>query len=396
MGGAAGDAGTMPDAAVPDAAAGSDALVFESMLKGEIAAADGIDQIAASGGWPIETADGFVFARLDDGGGPYRIAGDFNDWSPAELVHEAGLFWARLPIAAPDGAKYKFVDASESFSADPRSRRYAYDEFGEVSLVRSSAAHLERWFALSAPAIPARTVRVWVPATAADRHLYVHDGQNLFDPGAPFGGWKLEASAGASTLVVGIDNAGALRMEEYTHVPDVIGGETVGGQADAYVAFVADVVRPLIEARYGAPSKTGVMGSSLGGLVALHQIASGEGEWDFAASLSGTFGWGSIGANNETLIERFAAAQKVPVVLYLDSGGGPGSGCADADGDGIFDDAPDSADNYCETEQMKQTLETLGWQHDVDLFHWFEPGAAHSEAAWAARVWRPLQRFEAL
>jgi hypothetical protein len=394
-GGVAGSAGAPADASA-DASATGDELTFESILRGEIDAAKGLFEIARSDGWPIATPDGFVFARLDDGAGPYQLAGDFNAWQPAELAHEAGLYWTRLSIAEPDGAKYKYVDASDGFASDPLSRRYAYDEFGEVSLVRAESAHLERWFELSAPSIPPRTVRVWVPASPSSRHLYVHDGQNLFDPSAPFGGWKLAESAGASTLLVGIDNAGALRMDEYTHVPDVIGGSPTGGNADAYVAFVIDAVRPLIEARYGAPSKVGVMGLSLGGLVAFHQVVSGAGEWDFAASLSGTFGWGSIGANNATLIERVAAAGKLPVTLYLDSGGGPGSGCVDSDGDGIFDDAPDSADNYCETEQMKQTLETLGWQHDVDLFHWFEPGAAHDEAAWAARVWRPLERFEAL
>lgn len=185
-------------------------------------------------------------------------------------------------------------------------------------------------------------------------------------------------------------------MDEYTHVPDVIDGQSVGGGADAYSDFVRDVVRPRIEARYGAPEAAGVMGSSLGGLVAFHQIVRDPAAWQFAASLSGTFGWGSIGADNETLIERIASAGKLPQVLYLDSGGGPGSGCADADGDGIFDDAPDAGDNYCETEQLKQTLEGLGFVHGKDLFHWWEPGAAHDEAAWAARVFRPLQVFEAL
>jgi hypothetical protein len=125
------------------------------------------------------------------------------------------------------------------------------------------------------------------------------------------------------------------------------------------------------------------MGSSLGGLVAFFQAARDPGAWQFAASLSGSFGWGSIGAHNQTLIERFASAGKLPLVWYLDSGGGPGSGCVDSDGDGIFEDSPDADDNYCETEQMRQTLEALGYASDSELFHYWEPGAQHNEAAWA-------------
>jgi hypothetical protein len=372
-----------------------DEAIFQAMLDGTLPASEGIAQIERSGGWPIATASGFLFARLDDGAGPYRLAGDFNAWSGAPLQLGPGFYWSRVVIDQPDGAKYKFVDPGDNFAADPVARRYGYDEFGEYSLVSAVAAHLEHFVGVAGNDLAPRTIRIWVPAQTPASHLYAHDGQNLFDPNAPFGGWHLSESVSSTTLVVGIDNAGAARMDEYTHVPDLISGNSVGGKADAYAAFVKDVVRPLVEARYGSAPRVGVMGSSLGGLVAFYQVLRDPTAWHFAASLSGTFGWGSIGAQNETLIARFAKAGKLPVALYLDSGGGPGSGCVDSDGDGTNDDTPDAADNYCETEQMKQTLETLGWQHDQDLWHWWETDAAHNEAAWAARVWRPVQLFEA-
>jgi hypothetical protein len=404
MGGGAGvdvgsDAGTDADAGggggCTDDPAGTDWTLFEAILSGALPAAAGLIQIAHSGGLPIDTPEGFVFARLDDGAGPYQLAGDFNGWQPAEMQSQAGIYWTRVEIADPIGDKYKLVDGSGTFLADPLARRYGYDEYGEHSLVAASGAHLERFPEVSAASVAARSVRVWVPASTPQRHLYVHDGQNLFDPNAPFGGWKLEQSVSDSTLVVGIDNTAA-RMDEYTHVADVIAGSSVGGEAELYAAFVLDVVRPLVEARYCATSSRGTLGSSLGGLVAFFQATRDPGAWQFAASMSGTFGWGSIGANNTTLIEQFASAGKLPLVLYLDSGGGPGSGCVDSDGDGIEDDSPDAEDNYCETGQMRQTLEQLGYVTDSELFHWWEPDAAHNEAAWAARVWRPVQRFEAL
>jgi hypothetical protein len=93
------------------------------------------------------------------------------------------------------------------------------------------------------------------------------------------------------------------------------------------------------------------------------------------------------------MIERYASAGPQPFVVYLDSGGdGP---CADLDDDGIDDDG-DGSDNYCENLQLAGVMDAAGWTFDQDLFHWHEPGAPHNEAAWAARVFRPLDLFAAL
>jgi hypothetical protein len=105
-------------------------------------------------------------------------------------------------------------------------------------------------------------------------------------------------------------------------------------------------------------------------------------------------GWGSIGLHNETLIERYTAAGHGATALYLDSGGG--GTCFDGDGDGIEDDDPTGADNYCENKQLEAVLQANGYVAGVDLWHWWEPGALHNEAAWAARVWRPFDHFAAL
>jgi len=137
-----------------------------------------------------------------------------------------------------------------------------------------------------------------------------------------------------------------------------------------------------------------VMGSSLGGLISLHIGERNPDGYAFVGSMSGTLGWGSIGPHTgETLIERYAAEPVLPFVVYLDSGGdGP---CSDGDGDGIEDDGAGS-DNYCETVQMRDTLAAAGYVFDENLFHWHELGAEHTEQAWGARVFRPLQIFAAL
>jgi hypothetical protein len=99
--------------------------------------------------------------------------------------------------------------------------------------------------------------------------------------------------------------------------------------------------------------------------------------------------------HEQTLIDAYAALGSCPAgTFYLDSGGGPGSGCVDSDGDGILDDAPDAADNYCETAQMRDALLALGCGPRV-TYRWVS-GAPHSEPAWQGRAPDILALFESL
>jgi hypothetical protein len=351
---------------------------------------------AAATGWPAKVADScYVFVSTDQT--LDRLAGDHNAWKGETMTADAGFRW--LVRSVPVGNKYKFTNGTK-WVADKWSRSYNYDGNGEISLVQPSTAHLDRHFNVGDAALPGRTVRVWVPVGVRTHVLYVHDGQNLFDPNSAWGGWHLQDSAPAGMLLVGIDNTGIGRMDEYTHVQDKIGGSLMGGKGDAYADFVKNTVRPLIKARYGEPTKVGTLGSSLGGLISLHFADRHPSDYMFAASLSGTMGWGKIGENNQTIVERFAAHGHGKTALYLDSGGGFDDNgnqppCADTDGDGVRDDV-DLGDNYCENIQMRDTLAAAGYKFDTDLWHWWEPKAPHNEAAWKARVFRPLQIFSKL
>ncbi|MCP4447675.1 MAG: hypothetical protein GY811_20415 [Myxococcales bacterium] len=229
-------------------------------------------------------------------------------------------------------------------------------------------------------------------AGAIMTELYAHDGQNLFNPGALFGGWNLDEAAPTGMTIVGIDNDGGQRLAEYSHTDEF--GTTSRG--DAYAAYVQDTVRPLVRQYYGEPEEVGTIGASLCGLIALHIADRYPGKFDLVASLSGTLGWGSIdGQGTDTIIARDTAAGHRSTAIYLDSGGN-GETCADTDSDGTNDDDDTAGDNYCETRQMETTLLVAGYQYNADLWHWYEPGAPHNEAAWAARVFRPLQEFMSL
>jgi hypothetical protein len=372
----------------------SDEAVLRAAIAGESDPAEALLAVSRGNGLPVQTDAGFLFACLC-GPGSWALAGDHEGWSGAPMAEaEGGLWWIEVDIPAADGSRYKFTDGA-AWIADPLGRRYAHDEFGPISLVRASEAHLERHYAVEGGGLGPRDVRVWVPLGGAFSHLLLaHDGQNLFDPGALHGGWRLDQSLPESMLVVAIDNTPG-RMDEYTHVPDTVFGEQMGGLADDYAVLVHEIVLPDAIARYGEPEVLGTMGSSLGGLVSLHLADRDPAAWDMAISLSGTLGWGSIGGDAETMVERYAAAGHRSTALFLDSGGS-GPTCADSDGDGVPDDDPDARDNYCENAWMRDVLLDQGYAMEQDLWHWHEPGATHDEAAWAERVWRPLEIFAGL
>jgi hypothetical protein len=381
--------------ASPHVPAEGDAVIVQKVLDGQLDADSGLAQVAQSSGWPIVTTQGYLFATRDQGQGPYSVQSPSGVFAKAQLTITNGLAWAVVPVGSPVGAEYQFVTGAGDASSDTLSRYFAYSGAGAstLSYVTLHGKHLERWTGIGDTNLPARTLRVLVPDQPPTHTMYAHDGQNLFGP-SPFGGWRLQDAAGPTTLVVGIDNTSD-RIAEYTAVQDVISNQTLGGKGLQYADFVEHTVRPFIQAHYGTTPKVGVMGSSLGGLVSYVIKRRYPASYDFVASLSGTFGWGSIGTgiHNQTEIEAWAALGACPAgTFYVDSGGGPGSGCVDSDGDGIKDDTADSADNYCENVQMRDTLLGLGCGTHVTYV--YVSGAQHSEPAWRGRSPAIFQLFE--
>ena len=110
--------------------------------------------------------------------------------------------------------------------------------------------------------------------------LYMQDGQNLFDDATAFswrvasgrgGGADDRCGAGAPLIIVGIYNAGAYRIDEYTPTRD--SAKRAGGKADRYGRMLVEELKPFIDAEYRTLAdarNTGIGGSSLGGLVSLY------------------------------------------------------------------------------------------------------------------------------
>ncbi len=130
-----------------------------------------------------------------------------------------------------------------------------------------------------------RKIRIYLPPDynrTAKRYpvLYMHDGQNLFDRSTSYAGeWgidetlnRLHKSHDLSMIVVGIDNGLNKRMNELSPWKNSKFGDPEGKQ---YMEFIVKVIKPYIDNQYRTKASkefTGIMGSSMGGLISQYAI----------------------------------------------------------------------------------------------------------------------------
>lgn len=172
-----------------------------------------------------------------------------------------------------------------------------------------------------------RNLLVYTPASyergdARYPVIYMHDGQNLFDPATSFAGdWGLKTALawasrrGLDAIVVGIPNMGAARIDEYTPFMDRKVG---GGSGDRYLDYLINTVKPLVDARFRTlPDRahTGIAGSSLGGLISLYAYFRHPSVFGFAAALSPAL-WFA----NAAILSLVEQAPRLAGRIYLDVG----------------------------------------------------------------------------
>ena len=233
-----------------------------------------------------------------------------------------------------------------------------------------------------------RDLIVYLPPqydTEPNRHypvLYLHDGQNLFDPETSFikgRTWMVRASADAAIeageveplIIVGIYNTGDRRLAEYTHERDWQMG---GGEADSYGALITRELIPWIGLHYRTkPGRehTGMGGSSLGGLVSIYLGLKYSEIFGRLAVLSPSVWWnhrGILGILNEIAPHLHHKPR-----IWLDVG--------DHEGRMTLRDV----------ELLAKRLKANGWD-DADFHFEKVHGGTHDEDSWAGRV-GPLLRF---
>lgn len=219
--------------------------------------------------------------------------------------------------------------------------------------------------------------------------LYMHDAQNLFDPATGFAGeWQVDetletlSAEGIETIVAAIPNLDAefpgSRFDELSPVPNAAYGR--GGKGEQYLAFLRDTVKPLVDTDFRTlPDRdhTGIMGSSLGGLISLYAFFHYPAVFGWAGVMSPAF-WFTGG----TIYQDVQAAAFVPGRIYMDIGTAEMKLIpAENERKGI------TSDRYLDdARRMHALLIDRGYRPGEHYLYVEEAGAVHNESAWARRL----------
>ena len=211
--------------------------------------------------------------------------------------------------------------------------------------------------------------------------LYLHDGQNVFEPGA-FGDWLADETASRLTrqglmrevIMVGADN-GPNRLNDYA-APDS-GGWSNG----RYLTFMRDELKPIIDAQYrtlAGPNDTGILGSSMGGQASLWFGWDASSVYTKLGVFSGA--WNIFTAGFYDRVR--AQPKRTALRIYLDSG-----------------DSGTAQDLFWTTVNLRDNLINPGRAGGVggayvlerDMRYNYGPGQIHNEGAWAQRLPKCLE-----
>ena len=257
---------------------------------------------------------------------------------------------------------------------------------------------------LTIPAFPsrfvdARQVEVWLPPgyeTSQARYpvLYVHDGQNIFDPATAFGGadWGVDEwmtrligdGTVAPAIVVAVWNT-PKRYQEYMGAKAIprdtifstgAGRPPATGRpiSDEYLRFLVEELKPYVDRTYrtrAGRDDTALMGSSMGGIISLYAMAEYPTVFGRVAALSTHWPAGD-GAMLDYLARRLPAPDGRRV--YLDRG----TTTLDA--------------TYPAYQARADSLfRAKGYRDGSSLMTRVFDGAAHDERAWRTRLDEPLR-----
>ena len=278
------------------------------------------------------------------------------------------------------------------------------------------SGEMERYADFASQFIPARHVDVWLPpgyeAGLQARYpvIYMHDGQNLFDPALSYAGvdWGMDeaitrlAQTGhcRPAIVVGVWNHGMQRWHEYMperpftapppgsrpawftdqHAAIIEERrqwftENRGGlpYSDRYLRFLVSELKPFIDGTYRTlPGRddTLVMGSSMGGLISLYAMLEYPDIFGRAGCLSTHWP-----AGPELLLPYVQMCVPPPASHRI-----------------YFDYGTETLDASYEPYQMQvnQLFFQAGYRAGQELLSLNFPGDEHSERAWRNRVHEAL------
>jgi alpha-glucosidase len=236
------------------------------------------------------------------------LAGSVNTWNagdPNYALQSDGL--GNWQIVIPQGigtVEYKFTrgswatvegnatggflpNRSFSYTSAPQTINLTIQSWEDLGGGGTSTAASNVQILSNSFGIPqlSTTRRIWLYlppdyATSTKNYpvLYMQDGQNLFDNLTSFSGeWQVDETLNTlfnqgdyGAIVVGIDNGGGDRLNEYS---PWVNPQYGGGDGDDYAAFMANTLKPYIDANYRTrrePAMNALIGSSMGALIATY------------------------------------------------------------------------------------------------------------------------------
>lgn len=254
--------------------------------------------------------------------------------------------------------------------------------------------------------VQTRRVDVWLPNGYNPLNqqkynvLYMHDGQNLFNPATSYLGiaWEVDSVATAlieneeipPCIIVGIWNTPKRFTEYMPQIPynyltdsfkTILLGEGRGeASSDAYLRFIVEELKPYIDSNYNVKADrkhTFIAGSSMGGLISMYALFQYPKVFGGAACLS-THWPVSLSVFDVNVADAFVRYmdEKLPlpndVKLYFDYG-------------------TETLDSNYEPFQQRMDgfLKSKGYTQKNIITKKFE-GAAHNEPSWQKRVSIPL------
>ncbi|MDQ4077495.1 MAG: alpha/beta hydrolase-fold protein [Chloroflexota bacterium] len=225
-----------------------------------------------------------------------------------------------------------------------------------------------------------RDVLVWLPPgyrnAPARRYpvLYLHDGQNKFDPDTSFAGEDWNVDGVATQLIEDGEIEPFLMVAIYNSPDRLFEYNPLRRQGKRYARFILEELMPTIDQHFRTEGgrRNAVMGSSMGGLISIAILWWHWERFFGAAALSPSLWvlWRAGGP--ASWLQRFPAPRQ-PARLYIDHGtvGYEGRGAR-------------------LTEEILDYLKGVYFPPDALHYHTAE-GGEHNEASWRARVDRPLR-----
>lgn len=325
------------------------------------------------------------------------IAGNINGWNPGDpafiLEQQADDTWVITFETDPATLEFKFTRGSwetvegNEFGGYLPNRTYIYsggpdtincdiltweDTGGPISTAADNVYILSEDFYI--PQLDTyRRIWIYLPPDYESsginyKVLYMHDGQNVFDLSTSFAGeWEVDETLNdlfedgdEGCIVVAIDNGGVDRLEEYS--PWEIPAYDVEGRGELYMQFIVETLKPYVDENYRTlpdREKTGLMGSSMGGLITMY---GGMAYPDIFGKL-GVFS-PSYWVNDSCFIQVSEFESDNPMRIYSIAGALEGSSMTD------------------NLNLMELTLETAGLEADEHIAVIHADGQ-HSEWYWA-------------